>query len=149
MVSPRTPIEEHPDIVQMRSRYDLASQRPTSQIVNGLGFLVGLYLAISPWIVGFSNIGNLAINNLITGAAFALLLASFASAYGRTHGIAWVAPLIGAWTIVSPWAVSGDNATLRTVLNNVIVGGLAVLLGLAAIGVGMLPIRRRERQYER
>jgi hypothetical protein len=149
MASPRTPIEEHPDIVEMRSRYDLASQRPTSQIVDGLGFLLGLYLAISPWIVGFAQLGNLTVNNFITGGAFALLSASFASAYGRTHGIAWVAPLIGVWTIISPWAVSGHMATVSTVINNVIVGGLAVLLGLAAIVTGMLPTRRGERQLRR
>nr|WP_189183065.1 SPW repeat protein [Microbispora rosea] len=35
--------------------------------MDGVTFLAGLYLAISPWIVGFTRFGGLAINTLIVG----------------------------------------------------------------------------------
>ncbi|MER6615647.1 SPW repeat domain-containing protein, partial [Streptomyces xantholiticus] len=55
----------------------------------------------------------------------------FSSAYERTHAMAWTACAIGAWTIISPWVVAGDMATTRSVVNNIIVGVVALLCGLA------------------
>jgi SPW repeat len=137
MASPTTPIEQHPDLVELRMRYDEAAQKPTLQILEGFSFLVGLFVAASPWIVGFAGLTTLAITNLIVGGALALLAIGFASAYGRTHGIAWVAPCLGVWTIIAPWVVSGNVATTRTILSNVIAGALALLLGLATALLGM------------
>ena len=47
-------MEEHPDIMELRARYELAAAAPLAQFANGLIFLTGLYLAISPWVVGFN-----------------------------------------------------------------------------------------------
>jgi hypothetical protein len=145
VVSPAPRIEEHPDIVALRMRYDKAAQTPIAQGVDGLSFLVGLFVVASPWIVGFNSLTTLAINNLIVGIAMCVFALSFASAYGRTHGIAWVAPLLGVWTIVAPWAVAGNVDTLRTILTNVIAGGSFVLLSLAAVGLGAKYGRAAER----
>lgn len=139
MTAPR--METHPDIMELQAKYERAAQTPTAQTVAGLTFLTGLYLTISPWVVGFNHVPTLTANNLIVGIALALLALGFASAYGRTHGIAWVAPLIGVWTIVAPWVVSGHVATAATIANNVVVGALAVLLSLGAVAIGMRPKR--------
>ncbi len=40
--------------------------------------------------------------------------------------------MLGLWTIISPWVVSGDVSTTRTIVNNVIVGVIALLLALMA-----------------
>ncbi|XVQ14221.1 SPW repeat protein [Spirillospora sp. CA-255316] len=134
--SPR--IEQHPDIAELRARYDSAGASPVAQLVDGLTALTGLYLAISPWVVGFEQLTNLTVTNLVVGIALALLAAGFASAYGRTHGIAWVAPVIGLWAIISPWVVSGGSATTSTIWNNVVTGCIAVILGVAAAGVAAM-----------
>jgi hypothetical protein len=130
-------INQHPDIVAMRMPYERAAESRATQFTEGLAFLAGVYLAISPWVVGFNQLTTITVNNLITGIAAALLAAGFASAFGRTHGLTWVLPIIGIWTIITPWAVSGDVDTLRVVLNNVIVGALIALLGLITVAVGM------------
>lgn len=70
----------------------------------------------------------------------ALLALGFASAYGRTHSIAWVTRVIGVWTIVAPWLVSGPTADSSAVASTVITGALAVLFGLGMLTMGM---RRR------
>lgn len=100
-------------------------------------FVAGLYLAISPWVVGFNEFRTLTANNLIVGIALAVLALGFASAYGRTHGITWVAPVLGGWTVIAPWVVNGGVATTATIVSNVVVGLIAVLLGLGAMSLGM------------
>jgi len=107
MTTPTRTIDEHPDIVALRLGYERVAETMPAQIVEGLGFIAGLYLAISPWVAGFNSLTTLTVNNLVTGIAAALLALGFASAFGRTHGMAWVAPVIGLWTILAPWVVSG------------------------------------------
>ncbi|MEU6038239.1 MULTISPECIES: SPW repeat protein [Actinomadura] len=128
-------IERHPDIAEMRTRYELAAASPTAQALDGLTVLSGLYLAISPWIVGFSGLRPITVNNLITGLAVAALGLGFALAFGRTYGIAWVAPIIGVWTIISPWVIAGRMNTTPTIVSNVVVGALILVLGLATLGL--------------
>ncbi|NKZ05251.1 SPW repeat protein [Actinomadura latina] len=135
---PAGSIEQHPDIVEMRARYEAAAETPVAQGVNGVIALTGLYLAASPWIVGFSGLTNLTVNNLIVGVALALLAAGFASAYGRTHTMTWVAPVIGIWTIIAPWVVAGDMSTTSTIWSNVVTGAIAVVFGAAAMGVATM-----------
>jgi hypothetical protein len=135
-------IEHHPDIVALRARYAQASARPAAQATEGLGLLTGLYLAISPWVVGFHTSPTLTVSNLITGIALAILALGFGSAYERTYGMGWVAAAIGVWTIISPWAVSGAPSTADVVVSNIITGAVAVLLGLATTAMGAMERRR-------
>jgi hypothetical protein len=131
-------IEDHPDISALRARYDRAAETPTAQAVDGLTLLTGLYLAMSPWVVGFNgDSASLTASNLFCGVAVALLALGFASAYGRTHGIAWVTPVIGVWTIVAPWLVNGPTPDNNAIASNVIVGALCVLFSLGMMSMGM------------
>ncbi|MGW7332769.1 SPW repeat protein [Streptomyces sp. NPDC054840] len=124
-------IEHHPDLAEMRTRFERVTSTPRAQAVEALALITGLYLAASPWIVGFSGLTPLAINNLIAGLAFCLCMGGLGSAYERTHAMAWTAVALGAWTIVAPWVIAGEMDTTRTVVSNVIAGGVALCLGLA------------------
>ncbi|MGW7689641.1 SPW repeat protein [Streptomyces asiaticus] len=131
-------IEEHPDLMELRARYERAATTPQARAVEGLTLLAGLYLAISPWVVGFFATGTgLTVNNLITGLAVAILALGFGSAYERTHGLGWVVAAIGIWTIITPWVVSGPSATTGTMVSNVATGAVIFLLGLATSALGM------------
>ncbi|MFE7649614.1 SPW repeat protein [Streptomyces phaeoluteigriseus] len=143
-------METHPDIVAMRARHEMAERAtstPQAQAVETLAFLTGVYLAASPWIAGFSDLSALAVNNLIVGIAYALLMSGgFGRAYERTHSMAWAACALSLWTIIAPWAVAGDVSTTRTVVNNVIVGIIGLVLALAASAVAReKPSARRDR----
>jgi hypothetical protein len=138
MTTPGSHIEEHPDLMELRARYERAATTPQARAVEGLTLLAGLYLAISPWAVGFSGTATgLTVSNLITGLAVAILALGFGSAYERTHGLGWVVAAIGVWTIITPWVVSGPSATAGTITNNVITGAVVFLLGLATSAFGM------------
>lgn len=141
--STRSTIDEHPDIVSLRDRYAEVSNKPMAGLVEGLCLLTGLYLAISPWVVGFDNITSLRVTNLVVGLALAVLAMGYGSVLERTHGLGWVAIAIGVWTIIAPWVVAGDASINKTIWNNAFVGGAACLLGLATMGLGLM--RRKAR----
>ena len=133
----RPTMDEHPDILEMRARYDRVAQTTTAQSVDGAVLLAGVYLAISPWVVGFRTAApNLTTNNLICGIAVALLGLGYATVYGRTHGLSWVTPVIGVWTIISPWVILGTSPTIGMIISNVVAGAVITLLGLIMLGLG-------------
>ncbi|MCM1967845.1 SPW repeat protein [Streptomyces sp. ZAF1911] len=128
-------IEHHPDLAEMRSRFERVTSTPSAQVVEALALMTGLYIAASPWIAGFSGLSSLAINNLIAGLAYCLCMSGLGSAYERTHAMAWTAVGLAAWTIVAPFVISGDVSTTRTVWSNVLAGGIALCLALAMAGM--------------
>jgi SPW repeat len=142
MSTQKLPIEEHPDIATLRGRYERIGESRPVQLAAGVAVLAGLFIALSPWIVGFSDQMGLPVNNLVVGLAAAALAIGFASTFRTTHGLAWVVPLLGVWTIIAPWVVAGATPTLRVILANVIGGGVLLLAG-AVCGGGML---RHERE---
>lgn len=134
-----TRIEEHPDLAALRGQYEAPSAKAIAGVIEGLTLLTGLYLAISPWVVGFQGFEQLRVSNLITGIALAVLAMGFGSVLERTVGLGWVAIGIGVWTLIAPWAIAGPNAAFtHTIVNNSVVGGIAMLLGLATMGLGVM-----------
>ncbi|MGP3983133.1 SPW repeat protein [Streptomyces sp. KR80] len=132
MTAPTSPtgIERHPDLVELRARSERVASSFPAQAAEALAVVTGLYLTISPWVVGFNDLQPLAVNNLITGIAYTLCVAWF-GAYERTHAMSWAAAGIGVWTIISPWAMAGDVDITRTIINNTVAGSIALLLALA------------------
>jgi hypothetical protein len=144
---PMPGMAEHPDIAELRARYDRVAETTSAHMLDGLTFLSGLYLAISPWVIAFNGrTTTLTVNNLLTGIAVTLLAVGFASAYGRTHGVAWVVPLLGVWTIIAPWIVRGALPSTSTIVNNVITGALIFLFGVGAAGMAMVSSRTPRRR---
>lgn len=138
MTTPSMSIERHPDIAEMRARYDRVSEQPMTRVIDGVLFLAGLFMAGSPWIVGFYGQTGLATCNLLTGLAVALLAVGFTSAYSRTHDMAFVVALLGVWMIVSPWLVVGVTTTAGMLWSNVACGIVVCVLGLGLTAVGMM-----------
>jgi hypothetical protein len=133
---PQGTLEKHPDLVEMRERYERAFDTPTAWASEGLMLMAAAYAAISPWVVGFHDSSDeLAASNLIIGLALAVMTLGFAASNLHLHGMTWVAPLIGVWLIVSPWAVQGTDHTAGVIVSNVVVGGCIVLIGTAMTAV--------------
>ena len=109
-------LEQHPDLIEMRERYERAGSSAAAQGIDGLTLLAGLWLAISPWVVGFNGLSRISVSNLVTGIALAALAMAFATAFGRTYGLSWIVPIIGIWTIIVPWATGRSIFTVNTFL---------------------------------
>jgi len=140
-VSTQLPVgmEHHPDILALREHAEEVAATPRAQGIEALAMLAGLFCAVSPWVVGFNGLGfgALTVSNLVLGLAYTVLVAGYGSAFERTHARAWAATAIGIWTIIAPWATVGDLAIRRTIVTNVITGGLMTCLGLAAVSMAM------------
>ncbi|MGW0937316.1 SPW repeat protein [Streptomyces sp. NPDC002666] len=127
----------HPDVSEMRDRYDRMLGGRDVALVDGPVFLVGLYCAVSPWVLHFTTSqAPLVTHNLIMGIAIAVLGLGFTVMPQRMYGLSWAICAMGAWMIISPWVV-GSSPDMGVVLNNVIIGGLTVLLGLVCAGASM------------
>jgi hydrogenase-4 membrane subunit HyfE len=135
-------IERHPDIVALREKYEEANETWAAHITIGLILLSGLYLAISPWVVGFQSLTPLVSSNVATGVVLVALACGLTAAYERWHGVAWVIPILGAWAFVAPWVIRGGVNTTPAVASNVTVGAVTALLGAVAVYLGARRIRR-------
>ncbi|MEU9287415.1 SPW repeat protein [Streptomyces sp. NPDC048275] len=125
----RSDISTHPDVSEMRDRYARMVGGRDVALVDGPVFLLGLYCAVSPWILHYTTSQPaLVTHNLIMGIAIALLALGFTRAPERMYGLSWAMCAMGAWMIISPWVV-GTNPDTGVVLNSIIIGVLAVVLG--------------------
>ncbi|MEI7031883.1 SPW repeat protein [Streptomyces pratensis] len=130
----RSDISGHPDASEMRARHDRVMGGRDVALLDAPVFLVGLYCAVSPWVLHFTaSQPALVAHNLVMGIAIAVLALGFSVMPERMYGLSWAMCAIGAWVIVSTWVV-GTSPDAGVVLSNVIVGGLTVLLGMACAG---------------
>jgi SPW repeat len=130
-------IDHHPDLLALRANYERVAESTSAHVTFGLALLAGLYVAASPWIVGFSATASLGTSDLIAGIAVAFLAYGFATALDRAHGMTWTLPVLGVWVIVSPWILPGVALTAGMLWSNVVAGALMTLLGLNATYFGM------------
>ena len=130
-------IDHHPDLLALRASYERVAESMSAHVTFGLTLLTGLYVAASPWIVGFSSTRSLPMCDLIAGFAVAFLAYGFARALDRTHGMTWTVPVLGLWVILSPWILQGLTLTGGMIWSNVIAGAVVVCLGMTATYFGM------------
>ncbi|MFE3164847.1 SPW repeat protein [Streptomyces sp. NPDC059224] len=126
----RSDISSHPDVGEMRERYDRMLGGRDVALVDGPVFLLGLYCAASPWILHYTaSQPALMTHNLIMGIAIGLLALGFTRAPERMYGLSWAMCALGIWMIIAPWVV-GRSPDTGVIINNVIIGALALCLGL-------------------
>ncbi|MFD9431101.1 SPW repeat protein [Streptomyces sp. NPDC060002] len=130
-VSPtRGDMSTHPDVPEMQARYARMLGGRDVALVDGPVFLLGLYCAVSPWILHYTaSQPALMTHNLIVGIAIGLLALGFTAAPARMYGLSWAMCALGIWMIIAPWVV-GDSPDAGVAVNNIVIGALALILGL-------------------
>lgn len=129
----RGDLSSHPDAQEMRARYDRVLGGRDVALVDGPVFLLGLYCAVSPWILHFTaNQPALVPHNLIVGIAIGLLALGFTAAPARMYGLSGAMCALGVWMIISPWIV-GDGPDAGVIWNNVVIGALTLALGTVCL----------------
>ncbi|MEU6666757.1 SPW repeat protein [Streptomyces sp. NPDC046727] len=130
----RGDIASHPDVSEMRERYARMLGGRDVALVDGPVFLLGLYCAASPWIVHYTaSQPALVAHNLILGIAIGLLALGFTRAPERMYGLSWAMCAMGIWMIIAPWVV-GSSPDAGVIVNNIVIGALALALGLICAG---------------
>lgn len=92
--------------------------------------LVGVWLFISPWILGFADLGIVAANAWIFGIVVAILAALAIFAYQQWEE--WLNAAIGVWVFISPW-VLGAATNVSILWSSLIVGALLLVLALWSV----------------
>ncbi|WP_329212798.1 SPW repeat protein [Streptomyces sp. NBC_00683] len=139
-VSHRSDLSGHPDVDEMRERHDrvMSGGGRSTALADAPVFLLGIYCAVSPWVLHFTaSQPALVTHNLVIGIAIAVLALCFTAMPERMTGMSIAICALGAWLIVSPWIV-GSSPDMGVILNNVIVGGLAVVLGAVCAGLAVM-----------
>ncbi len=89
--------------------------------------ILGIWVIISPFVLGFTHLRAAEWNNLIVG----LLVMVLASTKGPGHRAASIVNIIlGAWLIASPFALGFTNSV--PFWNNIILGIAILLVALVA-----------------
>ena len=132
-------ITTHPDAMEMRERFARVLEGPSGSTLDGLIVLLGLYTAVSPWVVHFQFTSpDIRVNNLVIGLTMAAFGFGLALQPVRLYRLGWIGVPIGAWMIISPWVVTaGHSAPKAVIWNNVVIGAAAVVFGLAAQGMAI------------
>ncbi len=92
---------------------------------NGVNVVLGVWLIISPFVLGFAGTNGAAFqwNNIAVGIAVILVALT---------GPAWLNVLLGAWEIISPW-VLGFSGASTPLWNNIVIGALVLLFAIGAV----------------
>ncbi|HYG34455.1 MAG TPA: SPW repeat protein [Clostridia bacterium] len=92
---------------------------------NWMNVVLGVWLAVSPFILGFTRLESAMWNNIIIGL-LVLVLALMQGSGGRAGSMLNV--LLGLWLVVSPFAL--DFAAPVPLWNNIIVGLLIAIMAV-------------------
>ena len=102
-----------------------------ASVANIGNVILGIWVLISPFVLGFSRLENVKWNNVATGAAVALLALSRESGSSGALNI-----LLGGWLIASAFVLQLNGTPFW---NNIILGICIVLVALIASSTTRTP----------
>jgi len=106
---------------------------------SGINVLAGIWLIISPWVLGFGPHPAAIWNTVILGIVVLLFaLSAMSSIYS---GPSWWNVLFGIWLIIAPWVLGFAYLSTATT-NSVVLGIIVGILGLVAASLKAAPGRR-------
>ena len=97
---------------------------PPRQWEDWASWLIGFWLLLSPWILHFEGETAAMQNSVIVG--FVLILAEVVTLSAFQVWEEWINVALGAWLVVSPWALRGVGPAASA--DFVVVGLLVVAL---------------------
>lgn len=112
----------------------LQQARTTVKTFSGIDVLLGIWLVIAPFALGYSAIGSALWNDIIFGAVIVLLAGMRAAGEGyRQAWPSWANVIIGLWLIAAPF-VLGYSLITQALWNDVIIGiAVAILAVISAL----------------
>ncbi|MEU8585868.1 SPW repeat protein [Streptomyces sp. NPDC048664] len=107
--------------------------------LDGLVLLVGVYAAISPWVIHFAGTNPyLTANNVIVGLAVTVLAFGVPLMPSRMNHLSWTMLPMGLWLIIAPSLVTASHdVSTAIVWNNSCTGGVLILSGLITTTLGL------------
>jgi len=95
---------------------------------SGANIVLGAWLVISPFILGYSGNSAALWNDIIFGVVILLLAWARVANPGGVSALSWINAVIGLWLIAVPF-VFGFSTDPTALWNNIISGALVTILG--------------------
>ncbi len=97
------------------------------KVASGISFLFGLWLIISPFVMGFSTLSAMAMYDaVIVGVIVAILSLIRFFSPGSSTALNWINALLGLWLIISPFVLALSG--VAGVLVNFVIVGIAFII---------------------
>jgi hypothetical protein len=96
-----------------------------------INLILGIWLIISPWVVGYSAHGTALGNNVVLGIL--VLIAGIVATSTPSLSPSWWNVVFGIWLIISPFILGYtglEGAMVNDIVLGVVVGVLALFAGL-------------------
>jgi hypothetical protein len=134
---------EHPDVISLQRQFGGSLGSPQSVLGDGLLALAGVWVALSPWVLGFYAIDPaVGSHNLVLGLVAAAVGLGITGLAERGGGLSWVAVPLGVWLIISTWVVPAMGPSAGLVWSNVVAGAVMILTGAGVATVALMGTRR-------
>lgn len=95
-------------------------------------FALGLWLALSPWIVGYTDHESATANAVFLGIALALGC-HFEAVFDEAT-LEWLNLAVGVWLVIAPFTLAFSDARVATA-NSIAVGTLVAVLAASALSL--------------
>ncbi len=102
---------------------------------SALNAIAGIWLIISPFLIGYTANGAATWNSIIIGAIVLILGWIRAANLLANPGLSWINAILGIWMMIAPLALVGAAAAAvahATYTNDIIVGIIVLVLGIAS-----------------
>ena len=110
--------------------------------ISGITFVLGLLLAIAPWVFGYANVGAAVANEVIVGLAVAVL-SLLHMARPNQDWAAYVTIVLGVWTFFASLILGYSLAYWPPIVEQ----SLGALIGFTSLMAALFMGRRREPRY--
>jgi hypothetical protein len=94
---------------------------------SGLNVIAGLWLLISPWVLGFTDTQNALWNNVILGIAIAIIAFIRAGGWYTPQWLGWLNLILGIWVFIAPFVLGYSNVS-SALWDDLVLGVIVVVL---------------------
>ncbi len=103
--------------------------RRTVAIASGSNLVLGLWLIVAPFALGYSNLGRALWDDVVIGVAVAVFAGIRVTGGGyRMPSLSWMNAAIGAWLACAPWILNYSSKG-SAAANDLTVGLIVLTLG--------------------
>ncbi len=114
-------------------------QRSVSTRASAWNVLLGIWLIISPFVLGHARSNAFLVNNIVLGIVIGVLALIRSSGSDPRAGTSWLNIILGIWLIISPFALGFSNL-MGPMINNVVVGIVVALIALGSASGSREPL---------